>query len=56
MFGGPHPDTWGPEGGLFTLFYRRVTKTACDSGLRLVQTKEVGIEADLWGCLLCLAA
>lgn len=21
MFGGPHPDAWGPQGGLFTLFY-----------------------------------
>lgn len=44
MFNGPHPNAWGPMGGMFTLSYT-VTMAGCDMVLHLIQT-----------CLLCLAA
>lgn len=45
--------SWGRV--VYNLIYV-VTAAGCDLGLRLIQTKEMAIEADLWGCLLCLAA
>lgn len=39
---------------VYTLLYS-VNTVGCDLGLHLLQTKETVIEADLWGCLLCLA-
>lgn len=46
MFGGPHPDAWGPEGGLFTLFYTLLPRPGVLLALHLIQTEEAVIEAE----------
>lgn len=51
----PPPRHLGSRGlVVYTLLYS-VNTVGCDLGLHLLQTKETVIEADLWGCLLCLA-